>query len=203
MKTKTKFLSILMLVGVVSISACKKDDDNPETPTPNPTGGETELITNVTLFFIDTTSFDITSAEFSDPDGQGGNAPTITPINLLTNGNYICLINVLDASNPSEVDTITIEINEEAADHQFFYAPSNLSPASVNTNYKDFDENGKPLGLQSQWITGPEVSPSNATMKIVLRHQPNKSGANVSNGDITNAGGETDVEIDFPIIIAE
>lgn len=42
---------------------------------------------------------------------------------------------------------------------------------------------------------------SNGSLKITLKHQPNKSGTNVSIGDITNAGGETDIEVTLPIVV--
>jgi hypothetical protein len=201
MKTNTKILSMLLLAGAVSFSSCKKDEQEVTAPTPAPPAGETELITNVNLTFVDVVSGETTTAIFADPDGDGGESPTISAINLKTNTAYTCSIDVLDASNPSDVDTVTIEINAEGADHQFFYIGTNLLPSTVSTTYIDYDENDKPIGLSSTWLVGSGVSPSNATMKIVLRHEPNKSGANVSAGDITNAGGETDVEIDFPISI--
>ena len=201
MKTKARVLSILILAGTVAISSCKEDANEVTAPTPQSPAGETELITDVNLNFTDVVSGETITATFSDSDGDGGIAPTITGINLKTNTTYTCSIDVLDASNPSAVDTITIEISEEDEDHQFFYIGSNLAPATITTTYVDLDENSKPVGLISSWAVGSGVSPSNATMKITLRHEPNKDGANVSNGDITNAGGETDVEIDFPISI--
>jgi hypothetical protein len=34
-----------------------------------------------------------------------------------------------------------------------------------------------------------------------LRHLLNKNAAGVSTGDITNAGGSTDAEVTFPIVV--
>ena len=45
--------------------------------------------------------------------------------------------------------------------------------------------------------TGSMSNPS-ASMTVILRHEPDKAGAGVSDGDITNAGGETDIEVTFP-----
>jgi hypothetical protein len=42
-------------------------------------------------------------------------------------------------------------------------------------------------------------SAGSGTLTITLRHEPNKDGDNVADGDITNAGGETDVEVTFNI----
>lgn len=36
-------------------------------------------------------------------------------------------------------------------------------------------------------------------LKIVLLHEPNKDAEGVSAGDITNAGGDTDVEVTFAL----
>ena len=53
-------------------------------------------------------------------------------------------------------------------------------------------------GLLSTLMTkGPDA----AKINIILRHEPNKKGLGVSDGDITNAGGETDIEVSFDITI--
>jgi len=36
---------------------------------------------------------------------------------------------------------------------------------------------------------------------ITLRHEPAKDATGVSDGDITNAGGETDISVNFPVEI--
>ena len=56
----------------------------------------------------------------------------------------------------------------------------------------DTDTKGLPLGLTSVWTTG---TAGNATVKLVLRHQPGtKTGE-------CPGGGDTDVEIDFDLSI--
>jgi hypothetical protein len=85
----------------------------------------------------------------------------------------------------------------QKTDHQFFFQPT---PGSLFTyfNYLDTDINGIAIGLIFKTKTGPSETDN---LTITLRHKPDKSGLNVSNGDITNAAGETDVEVTFPIII--
>ena len=56
----------------------------------------------------------------------------------------------------------------------------------------------RPLGLSFEVTTG---NTANETFTFVLRHEPDKSAAGVSSGDITNAGGETDIEVSFDVII--
>jgi hypothetical protein len=39
------------------------------------------------------------------------------------------------------------------------------------------------------------------TIRVTLIHEPMKSAAGVSSGDITNAGGETDIEVGLPVVV--
>jgi hypothetical protein len=38
-------------------------------------------------------------------------------------------------------------------------------------------------------------------LKIVLRHKPDKNASGVANGNIANAGGETDIEVEYNVVI--
>ncbi|MDZ7846151.1 MAG: hypothetical protein U5L96_04995 [Owenweeksia sp.] len=60
------------------------------------------------------------------------------------------------------------------------------------------DNNGRPIGVQTSATTG---SASSGDLDVILRHEPNKDGPGVANGDITNAGGETDVQVNFQVSI--
>jgi hypothetical protein len=99
------------------------------------------------------------------------------------------LLNELE--NP--VGDITEEVEEEAADHQFFFQ---TSVSGINIAYADMDTNGNPIGLSTTLTTNETAS---GTITVTLRHEPNKDAAGVSAGDITNAGGETDIEITFNV----
>jgi hypothetical protein len=41
------------------------------------------------------------------------------------------------------------------------------------------------------------------SLEIVLRHQPDKDASGVDQGEIENAGGETDVQVEFPLSIED
>ncbi|MGB0425105.1 MAG: type 1 periplasmic binding fold superfamily protein, partial [Flavobacteriales bacterium] len=84
---------------------------------------------------------------------------------------------------------------EEDEEHQFFFS-SDLTGAT--TSYSDMDSNGNPVGLSSVLQTNDAET---GTLTITLRHEPNKEGTGVSDGDITNAGGETDIEVTFNVDI--
>ncbi len=173
-----------MFITAILFTACKKDD--PVIP------DEPELITtlNYSLTPIDGGSAVILS--FQDLDGDGGNAPTINGGTLEANTSYTGILELLnEAATP--VENITEEVEEEAEDHQFFFQ-SDLS--NLSFIYNDTDANNNPIGITTTLTTG-DTAAGNIT--IILRHEPNKIAAGVSDGDISNAGGETDIEVTFPI----
>jgi hypothetical protein len=177
-----KIALLAFLAG--SFAACDKDEHN---------HNESELITTITYSLNSSGGLPV-ELVFKDLDGDGGNAPTITTGRLRANTTYTGTMTFSNEStNP--VQDITTEIQSEKSAHQLFYQ---LGTLNATVAYVDRDENGKPLGLTTTFTTG---TISNGTLKITLRHQPNKSAANVATGDITNAGGETDVEVSFPIMI--
>ena len=90
---------------------------------------------------------------------------------------------------------VTLEILEEDVDHQFFFNSTN--GLDVVSAYTDMDILGKPIGQQF----GLVANVSSGDLNIILLHEPDKNAAGVSDGDITNAGGETDIDITFPIIV--
>jgi hypothetical protein len=177
-----------------ALTACKKDDPKPPTGTPTPPN-EQELITTVKLYFTSADGLDEREWQWQDLDGDGGNAPVITTVPLAANTVYAVRIEVLDESNPNDVEDITEEIEEEADEHQFFFIVTNANASIV---YTDQDDDGNPLGLETLWTLG---NASNGTVTVILRHELDKYAPGVSAGDITNAGGDTDIEVTFPLIL--
>jgi hypothetical protein len=92
-------------------------------------------------------------------------------------------------------DNITLEVLEEGTDHQLFYQ----APSALGTfTYSDLDANGKPIGLQFSLVTG---APTSGNIVVTLKHLPNKSASGVTTGNITNAGGNTDAVVTFPVVV--
>jgi len=181
-----KNIFYILLLSVFAI-ACNDD----ETPIEN----EEELITTVILSLSENgTAGNTIQFKFTDLDGDGGNAPVIETDNLASNTSYSAEIMLLNES-VMPVEDITTEIEEEDADHQFFFS---VSDAMLEIAYDDADGNGNPVGLQSTFTTGDAGT---GNMTLTLRHEPDKNAEGVSEGDISNAGGETDIEIVFPIVI--
>jgi len=132
---------------------------------------------------------------FSDPDGEGGNDPIIEIATLDANTTYTGAISLTGLSSSEEVEDFTREIQEENEEFQFFFTTVD---ANLTVAYADMDTNGNPIGLTTNITTGDA---SAGTMTIILRHEPDKNEEGVADGDITHAGGETDVEITFDVII--
>lgn len=187
MKIQQLFLFLTISVGLLFITGCDDDDDiivNDE-----------EVITTATLTLTPAAGGTPAVFSFLDLDGDGGNAPVITSADLVANTTYNASITLSnDSETPAE--DITAEVQEEDDEHQFFYAIS--SGLNLTVDYADEDGDGNPVGLLTTFTTG-DASTGNFT--VTLRHEPNKSGTGVSDGVIDNAGGETDIEVEFDVVI--
>ncbi|MDA7837030.1 hypothetical protein N9A49_06440 [Salibacteraceae bacterium] len=186
MKKHILILSIMSLF--ISLESCKKDDDDPELP--QVIENEPESITKVRLSFESTNptgkSF---TAEWSDSDGVGGNLASIDTIRLDSGQMYDLDVSFIDGSGNSEED-LTIEIQNESDEHLVCFESGLLGTALSNTIT---DSDGTyPIGIQSEWIVN---SKANGTITISLKHQPD--GLKNGSCDV----GETDVEIEFPVVI--
>ena len=176
-------------MGVCSmlfITSCKKDDPIIE--------NEEELITTLIYTLTPEAGGAPVVLSFQDLDGDGAITPIITGGTLAANTSYNGSLQLLNESvNPAE--DITVEVQEEAEDHQFFFQ-NNISGLSIA--YTDEDENGHPIGLSSKIST---TGSGSGTITVTLRHEPIKTAPGVSSGDITNAGGETDIEVAFDVVV--
>ncbi len=82
------------------------------------------------------------------------------------------------------------EVEEENTQHLLVY--SILVGLNLNIVAADTDTNGKPFRLETTWTTG---SASTGSVKVTLRHEPDKDAADP---DVT---GEVDAEVVFPVKI--
>lgn len=181
-----KYLYIPLLSLFMALSSCEKDPQIPN---------EEELITTVTYTLTPVSGGDPVIFSFRDLDGDGGQNPVIVEGRLKANTVYNAVIGLYNES-VSPVDTITNEVSEEALEHQFFYT---FSDVNISFIYTDHDSENHPIGIMTKVTTG---EPSEGMVTIILRHLPDKFASGVSDGDITNAGGESDIEVSF-LVIAE
>lgn len=175
----------LLLITVSMFWSCEKND--PEIQ------NEEELITTLSYTLTAPDNSKIVLS-FKDLDGDGGNAPVITSGVLKANTAYTGVLTLLNES-VSPADDITKEVLEEADEHQLFFT---LTQANMTVTYDDTDKNGNPLGLKTKVTTR---AASSGKLKITLKHEPNKTAMGVKDGNIANAGGETDIEVEFNVQI--
>ena len=190
-RLSSKLLLLFALTGVTFLSSCDNDDDDIVDE------NEEELITTVVLSLLGGPSPVVLL--FNDLDGDGGNVPTIQGGILAADTEYTYTITFANATETPPED-VTIEVRDEGDEHQVFFQPSaglNLT-AAYSTAAGEVDDDSRPIGLAGTMTTG---AASTGDLKVTLRHEPNKAAAGVSAGNIANAGGETDVEVDFPITI--
>lgn len=150
-----------------------------------------ELITTLTYDLTPVDGGTTVQISFQDLDGDGDGAPVVVGGTLAANTEYNGTIGLLDQSTTPE-EVITTEVQEEDDEHQLFFSTA----MNLTISYEDMDENSLPLGLQTKLTTG-DAEEGNLT--ITLIHEPEKTESGVSAGDITNAGGETDIQVTIPI----
>lgn len=190
------YASLIALSSFLVLSACDKEDPVQEL--------EQEVITDVTLTFTEldangNPTATTLSFSASDPEGVelGGN-PEIETISGLEAGKSYRLS--LDLFNGIENESITEEIEEEDAEHQFFFLGSAFD-AAISYSYEDEDADGNPVGLQGTVAVAADASGS-SVLRVVLRHDLDKSNTSAQNpnwADYEQAGGETDLDVSFPV----
>ncbi|UZR94330.1 hypothetical protein [Chondrinema litorale] len=191
MTKKLNLKLLALLFALFAFTACDDDDDIiPEEE------NEEEEITTVNLTFIDEDSNE-TVFSWQDLDGDGGDDAIVDDIVLESGKTYELKVELLN-ENESPAEVVTEEVEEEAVDHQFFFSGSAIDDL-ITINYNDSDTDGNPIGLDNNVTILTTGGPSILT--VILRHQPDKTATGVSDGDIDNAGGETDVSVDFNITV--
>lgn len=184
--TTLKSAGFVFFILFLGFTSCKKKD--PEI------ANEPEVITTLKYTLMPDGGGDAVVLSFQDLDGDGGNAPIITGGTLDTNKTYAGELILLNEQETPAGNT-TAEILNENDMHEFFFQ-TNIAGLSVS--YDDHDANGHPVGLQTTLTT---VGSGTGTFTVTLRHEPDKYAAGVPQGDITNAGGETDIEVTFDITV--
>lgn len=181
--------TLLLFALLIFATGCEDDDD---VDIPN----EQEVITGVTLTLTPTdVSNDVVAFTFTDNDGDGPLPPaTVTTGNLAANAAYNGSITFTNASDPMDIEDVTIEIRDEDDEHQVFYQTEN--GLNMTFSYADSDDDNNPVGLITNVTTG---NSSSGELTITLRHEPNKEAAGISISNPDVAGGEVDIQVEFDV----
>lgn len=194
--------TLIVTLVAVSLAACGDDGGS---------GNEQEVITTVMLAFSPSGGGAAVMAEVNDPDGDGGQAPTIQPVNL-TAGSFTLAVRFQNRlEDPAE--EITTEVMDEGDQHQVFFTgtavngpASNQPTAPLAQVYADTDANGLPIGL-SNTIT---AAAGTGDLTVTLRHMPPvndqavktaTTAEMVKTGGIDSIGGDTDATVTFPVTV--
>lgn len=181
----------------LGFASCESDDPEPE--------NEGELITDVTLIFQELNASGnpvglAFSAKASDPEGiEVGASPSIETVTLVKGKNYRMSITV---TNSVAGEDITAEILAEAAEHQFYFLGTAFTGNILTIAYDD--PSGDLIGLQNELTVSSSPGTNNTQMRVILRHDLDKSYPGSTNPNFQNyeqAGGETDLDITFPVVI--
>ena len=166
---------------------------------------EHEVMTTVELLFTDSEGAESISL-WADPENDGD--PQIDDV-LLSEGAYTLALRFLNEME-AEPEDVTIEINDEAEEHQVFFTGSaplaNDENGILDISYGDVDENGLPVGL----LNDLTASAGTAELTVTLRHMPPESGTPVkvegledevyANG-FDNIPGANDISVTFPVTV--
>ena len=181
MKNFLKKASLLYLpLLTILIYSCSKDD---------PDGiNEQEFISNVV---ISVTSPD-GSLQTIDWDLSETNMETI---NLKANSNYSVGLSFENRSDPNDIEDVTLEIIDEADEHQVFFEFADVS-VSVTSAANDTKDGSRGVLLKSVWNAS---SSGTGIVRVYLIHQPTNFNATTREG----FGGFNDVAIDIPVTISD
>jgi hypothetical protein len=173
---------------------------------------ENEVFTTVTLKFTSASGAAPITVAVDDPDGDGGNSPTIQPLNLPA-GMYEMSVKFENKlENPAE--DITLEVLDESSDHQVFFrgtavnGPASNQPSAPLTHaYSDVDAKGLPVGI----VNAITAMPGAGMLTVTLRHMPPINGMAVKTAGVSeqvrkdsgfaSIGGSSDVQVTFPVTV--
>jgi len=188
----------------ILVFACSKDED------PEP-ANEEEVITLVTLEVTKVGSSETITYNFEveghahddededdDDNDHDGHEGEHTEIELEPNSSYNVSMFIYNDTDPNNIENITLEVIEEADEHQIYYAItdelSGFSIASASNDTRDSD--GNPLFLKTTWTTIGETS---GDVVGYLIHEPTSKTGSTRN----DFGGATDFEIEFEVHVEE
>lgn len=156
-------------------------------------GGESEVISRVTLTLTPTTGAALT-AYVDDPDGNGPQSPAaqVGTLALARGVTYTGTVKFENRLvNPPE--DITTEVQAESNEHRVFYT---VTGTGVTVTTTDTDTQGRPLGVR--FTKAVAQSATGGTMRVVLCHYDDSTKSAAA----TTCTGDTDIDLTFAFTIA-
>ncbi len=186
---KIALVSVFSIVALsMTMTSCKKKED----PKPD----EQELITTLKLNVTGSSGFAKTFT-YKVENGFGGTTSgtvQIDTIKLSAGQTYSMTAELLN-EKASPVENITSEVIAEKDEHLLLYISTPSSGAGSLT-FSNGSKDSKNLPF-SQTITMVSGTAGSGKLQVNLIHAPTDKTATTTTG----AGGETDVEATFPVLI--
>jgi len=178
----------LSVTALFALGACGESSTAP--------GGETEVISRVTVTLTPSGGGAALTAYIDDSDGNGPTAPsaqvgTLTVARGTTYTGSVKFENRL--VNP--VEDITTEVRAEANEHRVFYTASSTGVTITTT---DVDGQNRPLGVSFTKAVAANAATGAGTMAVVLCHYD----AAPKVGTATTCTGETDINVTFNVTVS-
>lgn len=181
---KTLVFPLMLVLALPFMAGCDSHPDD---------HGDQELITRVRLVLSAQGQPNVV-AEWLDPDGPGGAAPTVSGLALRAGVTYTGAIELFDTVNN---ENITTEVAAKRETHQFFYTPGGDVASRVSVSRTDApDGAGKPVGLTFS-LTSTGTAAGSGTLRVELFHYDRAQDKQAN----SRAGGETDVDVTFPVTL--
>jgi len=162
------------------VTSCSKEDPDAI--------NEQEYISNV-IITLDSSDAESQTVDWDLSEVNAQN------INLKFNTNYNVNVSFLNNSDPSDVEDITLEIIEEADEHQVFFEFAEVS-VNVSSASNDTTVGTRGVLINSIWNA---TSVGTGLVRLYLVHQPTNFNATTREA----MGGFNDVSIDIPVTITE
>ncbi len=172
---------------VLAVSACGDSTTAP--------GGETEVISRVTLTLTPSAGGAALSTYIDDSDGNGPTAPS-AQVGALALAKGVTYTGTVKFENrlKTPAEDITAEVQAEANEHRVFYTVTNTGVTLTTT---DVDGQNRPLGVRFSKVVTPTAS-GTGTMRVVLCHYDDAPKVATA----TSCSGDTDIDLTFNFTIA-
>ncbi len=157
-------------------------------------GGETEVISRVTLTLTSATGTALTSY-IDDADGNGPNAPSaqVGALSLPVGTSWTGVVR-FENRTVTPIANITDEVRTEANAHRVFYS---IAGTGVTASSTDIDGAGKPLGLAFTVAAPTGTTAGARTLRVLLCHYD----AAVKPAVASSCSADTDIDVSFTVTV--
>ena len=169
MKKRNSYLLLASLF--LFLSSCISDDEGSETPSfPDVDRGSIVANRLKITFYPRNNASQRSTFEYYDPDGSGGNAPTINEtitLSMPTSGSFFDYLAEIEIMNDN--DTVTSNVENLGTKYIICYRDHN--PSFLRRNSSNKDSEGRDLGTETEWTTVANNNAGSGKIRITMNYQ--------------------------------